>query len=79
MTDGAESVRFSFAQVHHAANEAADDLLGVIENDEHTTDLVNLLVNVMLHYLEHPDHGLTDAIEANYSEEADEVLRWVGG
>lgn len=73
------SVRYSFAQVQQAANDAADDLLGVIESDEQTTDLINLLVNVTLHYLEHPEGGLTDAIEANYSEEPEEVLSWVGG
>jgi hypothetical protein len=72
-------MRYSFAQVQQAANDAADDVLTVIESDEQITDLVNLLVNATLHYLEHPDHGLTDAIEANYSEDAEEVLGWVGG
>lgn len=70
---------YSLNQVREAANSAADDLLDAIEKDESTTDLVNLLVNVVLHYVEHPDESLTDAIEANYSEDAETVLGWVGG
>jgi hypothetical protein len=68
---------YSLNQVRDAAN--ADDVLDVVEKDELTTDLVNLLVNVVLHYVEYPDHGLSDAIEACYSEDVETVLGWVGG
>jgi len=71
---------YTMNQISDAANAAANDILAVIVPDELTTDLVNLVVNVTLNYVEHPGNGLSDAIEANYDDEdVETVLGWVDG
>lgn len=60
-----------------ALNRAADEVLEIArdDGDELLRDAVNLVVNAGLHFLEHPDASLQDAVRDNYDEEfADELL-----
>lgn len=60
-----------------AFNRAADEIIEALElPGEGKRDLVNLVVNVGMHYLDWPNDDLTAAIEASYSEDATSVLDW---
>lgn len=56
-------------QISDAFNRAAEDVLRVAgQEDQRLVDAVNLVVNAGLHYVEHPDSDLDDAIEASYAD-----------
>jgi hypothetical protein len=64
-------------EIEAAANRAAEALLAAIKPaGARTTDLVNLQVNVTVHFAEHPDATLEEALAANYSTPPEEVLAW---
>lgn len=74
----------SSASVSTAFNEAVDQIIDLVGGDERLTDAINLVVNVGLHFLEHPGSTVDDAIRASYdqSEEdendiVDTVLGWL--
>lgn len=56
-------------QLGTAVNRAADEVIEITPENEHLRDVVNLVVNAALHYMEHPHDDLRQAIEANYSED----------
>jgi hypothetical protein len=64
--------------ISDALNRAAEQVLDRIGNGEWSTDLINLLVNASLHYLDNPGDDLAAAIDANYDEDANTVLGWIG-
>lgn len=68
--------RYEKDQVLAALNRAADDI-GAAGVDQPTRDALNLFVNTVAHYLDHPDEGLVEAIEAMYDEPFYEVLSWI--
>jgi len=68
---------FDRDRVSVAFNAAADDIADALDlPDEGKRDLLNLLINVGMHYLDWPDGSLSDAIEANYGDDAPSVLDW---
>ena len=71
---------FTEAQIRDALNNAADlvcDEAGL--SDEGARDAINLVVNVVGHWLfVNPDANLTEVIEASYENSVDEVLGWCG-
>lgn len=49
------------------------------DRDELLRYAVNLVVNAGLHFMEHPDASLQDAVRANYdNESADELIDSLG-
>lgn len=65
-------------QVRSALNNAADAVLDAAgRDDERIHDIANLIVNAGLHFTEHPDDTLFEAIETNYSDAPSLVLSWV--
>lgn len=61
-----------------AFNNAADAVLDETgRDDERIVDIVNLVVNAGLHFAQHPDDTLFEAIEANYDDAPSLVLSWV--
>lgn len=68
---------YTSAQVSAALNRAADNILEAIDAEEEgKRDVVNLLVNAGLFYLDNPEGTLAEAIFANYQLDAEEVLDW---
>jgi len=67
---------FSADGVNTAFNRAADEVLDVADDgcDERLRDTVNLVVNAGLHFLEHPDASLEDAVRENYDDDFAENL-----
>lgn len=64
-------------RISSALNRAADEVLKIArdDGDELLRDAVNLVVNAGLHFLEHPDASLEDAVRENYDDNsADELL-----
>lgn len=70
---------YSADEVKAAANRAADDVQVALDMpDEGSRDVVNLVVNATVHYLDNPEASLVEAIEANYGADAGDVLEWCG-
>jgi hypothetical protein len=70
-------------QIEQTLNRAADDVLEAIDApDEGVRDAINLVVNVAMHYLAHPEpsdaHSVQAAIDANYEldESGDGPIEW---
>lgn len=64
-------------QVGTALNRAADEVLEIARDDgeELLRDAVNLILNAALHFLEHPEASLEDAVRENYDNDfAEELL-----
>ena len=60
-----------------ALNRAADEVFALAryDGDELLRDAVNLVVNAGLHFMEHPDASVQDAVRANYDDgSADELI-----
>lgn len=57
-------------------NGAVDDIGHAAELDGPGVDLMNLIVNVILHRAEHPDATLKDVVASCYDEDLDTVLGW---
>lgn len=71
----ASTVVVSRDDVAAAMNRAADEILERLGADDPTiTDSINLVVNASLHWLDHPDDTLEDAVEANYGDDGDTIL-----
>ncbi|WP_181273656.1 hypothetical protein [Brevibacterium oceani] len=66
----------AIADVSAALNRAADEVLEIAHDgdDERLRDAVNLVVNAGLHFVEHPESSLIDAVTANYGDPVDDVL-----
>lgn len=78
LLDHADSATaFSTDRISTALNRAADDISELDATDERLRDATNLVVNTALHFLEHPDDTLEDAVDSNYSESFEEVLGWI--
>ena len=60
------------AAFNRAASEAQE--LEWTGDSEDVTDATNLVVNLGLHYVEHPEATLRQAIEANYGDAAEFLL-----
>lgn len=74
-----EPTAYTHDQITAALNRASADIADAASlPDEGTIDALNLLVNAMTHYLEHPDDGLAEVVvEADYDATLDEVLGWI--
>ncbi|RKR92700.1 hypothetical protein BDK92_7178 [Micromonospora pisi] len=66
-------------QVEEALSRAVDDLLDRVQPlGEEIGDALRVLMNVGMHYLEHPDAAdLEEAIGAKYAEDPETVMGWV--
>lgn len=67
-------------QVVAALNRAADALSDHDYEDSHTIrddDLVNLMVNLAMGFLEEPGKTMEQVIEASYGEDPETVLGWI--
>jgi hypothetical protein len=74
---------YTEAQIGQTLNSAADDVLEAIDApDEGVRDAINLVVNVAMHYLEHPEpsdaHSVQSAIDASYEldNSGDGPIEW---
>ena len=69
-------------QVSQALNQAADEVLGEPEYEDSDVirdqDMINLMVNLAMGFLEHPGKSKAEIIQENYSEDAETVLGWIG-
>lgn len=68
---------FTGDQLSTALNRAAEEVLGLarIEGEDLVRDVVNLVINAGLYFLEHPEALLEDAVRENYDDDfADELL-----
>lgn len=65
-----DELRMSFVD---ELNRAADDIIELVDGDERVTDAVNLLVNAAQHYVQNPESGLKDVVEANF-ESGDDII-----
>jgi hypothetical protein len=63
-------------QAREALNNAVDAIVEAITGSDRDTDLLNLVVNVALSYLDGTAETVADAIQANYSETPETVLGW---
>lgn len=69
---------YTHDQIAAALNRAVEDIADAASlPDEGTIDALNLLVNAAVHYLEHPNDGLAEVVEASYDATLDEVLGWI--
>ena len=68
---------FRTDRISKAFNRAADEVLDIADDgsDERLRDAINLVVTAGLHFLEHPDASLEDAVRENYDDDfAEELL-----
>lgn len=73
-----EPTAYAHDQIIAALNRAVEDIADAASlPEEGTIDALNLLVNTTTHYLEHPDDGLAEVVEAGYDATLDEVLGWI--
>ncbi|NKY96545.1 hypothetical protein [Nocardiopsis alborubida] len=73
-----EPTAYAHDQITAALNRAVEDIADAASlPEEGTIDALNLLINAAAHYLEHPNDGLAEAVEASYDATFDEVLGWI--
>ncbi|MFJ7205594.1 hypothetical protein ACIQWR_18905 [Streptomyces sp. NPDC098789] len=61
------------------AVNAGADLVTAELGSERDQDLMNMVVNAVLHILENPNASLDEVIRENYEEEPEEVRSWWSG
>ena len=70
---------FTEAQVHDALNDAADDILDAVDGGANgLRDGFNLMVNATLVYLRGDARDLRAVADANYDDDLDTILGWIG-
>jgi hypothetical protein len=74
-----EPANFTAQQVLDALNDAANDILDAVDaGDEGLRDGINLMVNATIAYLRGEASDLHDVADANYGEDLDTILGWIG-
>lgn len=73
-----EPTAYPHCQISAALNRAVENITDAASlPDEGTIDALNPLANAAVHYLEHPDDGLAEVVEAGYEATLDQVLGWI--
>ena len=68
---------YEYDEVVAALNKAADEVLEAVgASDEGVRDVVNLVVNAGVHYLERPEDSLEAVAADEYGQPLGEVLSW---
>ncbi|WP_158754255.1 hypothetical protein [Streptomyces sp. NRRL F-2580] len=62
-----------------AVNAGVDLVAEELAGSERDQDLMNMVVNAVLHVLENPNASLDEVIRENYEEEPEEVRSWWSG
>lgn len=74
-----EPTVYTHDQIAAALDRAVGDISEAASlPEEGIIDALNLLASAARHYLEHPDDGLAEVVEAKYDATTlDEVLGWI--
>ncbi|MFE3579316.1 hypothetical protein [Streptomyces vinaceus] len=65
--------------ISSAVNAGVDLVADELTGSERDQDLMNMVVNAVMHILENPNASLDDVIRENYEEEPEGVRSWWSG
>ncbi|MFD9563365.1 hypothetical protein [Streptomyces sp. NPDC059994] len=65
--------------ISSAVNAGVDLVAEELAGSERDQDLMNMVVNAVMHILENPNTSLDEVIRENYEEDPEEVRSWWSG